>query len=82
MQDRLFIDGTWQASKSGEMFDVVDPSNREVFHRVARRRGRGRRRRCQGGAQCLRHGPMASDARRRTGRCAAQDGRRDPWAYR
>ena len=35
MQNRLFINGTWQPPKSGGMLDVVDPSNREVFHRVA-----------------------------------------------
>ncbi|WP_259782374.1 aldehyde dehydrogenase family protein [Aestuariispira ectoiniformans] len=36
MQDKLFIDGKWVDAQSGEKFDVVDPSNREVFHRIAR----------------------------------------------
>ncbi|MFC0201825.1 aldehyde dehydrogenase family protein [Paracoccus rhizosphaerae] len=36
MKDRLFIDGAFVASASGQTFDVVDPANRQVFHRVAR----------------------------------------------
>ncbi|MEX0304074.1 MAG: aldehyde dehydrogenase family protein, partial [Leisingera sp.] len=36
MQNKLFINGEWTASASGAMFDVVDPSNRETFHQVAR----------------------------------------------
>jgi len=36
MHDKLYINGDWVAAASGEMFDVVDPSNRQVFHRVAR----------------------------------------------
>lgn len=35
MKDQLFIDGAYVAGASGEMFDVIDPSNREVFHKVA-----------------------------------------------
>ena len=34
MKDRIYIDGAYVASASGEMLDVIDPSNREVFHRV------------------------------------------------
>ncbi|SIS70321.1 aldehyde dehydrogenase family protein [Paracoccus saliphilus] len=34
MRDQIYIDGRYVASASGEMFDVIDPSNREVFHRV------------------------------------------------
>ena len=36
LKDKLYIDGEWVAAASGGMFDVVDPSNRQVFHRVAR----------------------------------------------
>ncbi|WP_193369690.1 aldehyde dehydrogenase family protein [Pelagibius marinus] len=36
MQNQLFINGKWSPAKSGAIFDVVDPSNREVFHQVAR----------------------------------------------
>ncbi len=36
MQNQLFINGQWTDAASGQMFDVVDPSNREVFHQVAR----------------------------------------------
>ncbi|KIC15829.1 aldehyde dehydrogenase family protein [Leisingera sp. ANG-DT] len=36
MQNKLFINGKWTASASGAIFDVVDPSNRETFHQVAR----------------------------------------------
>jgi betaine-aldehyde dehydrogenase len=36
MKDQLFINGQWTPARSGAFFDVVDPSNREVFHRVAR----------------------------------------------
>ncbi|MFC3835876.1 aldehyde dehydrogenase family protein [Paracoccus rhizosphaerae] len=32
----MFIDGAFVASASGQTFDVVDPANRQVFHRVAR----------------------------------------------
>lgn len=35
MQNQLFINGAWVASASGKMFDVVDPSDRSVFHQVA-----------------------------------------------
>ena len=34
MQTKLFINGQWVAPKSGNTFDVVDPSNNEVFHRA------------------------------------------------
>ena len=36
MKDQLFIDSAYVAEASGEMFDVIDPSNREVFQKVAR----------------------------------------------
>ncbi len=36
MKDKLFINGEWVASASGEMFDLVDPASREVFHSVPR----------------------------------------------
>jgi len=36
MKNQLFINGEWVDAASGQMFDVVDPSNREVFHQVAR----------------------------------------------
>jgi betaine-aldehyde dehydrogenase len=36
VKDKLYIKGEWVAPASGEMFDVIDPSNREVFHRVPR----------------------------------------------
>jgi betaine-aldehyde dehydrogenase len=36
MQNRLFINGEWTAAASGDMFAVTDPSNREIFHQVAR----------------------------------------------
>jgi betaine-aldehyde dehydrogenase len=36
MRDTLFIDGKWVASTGADSFDVTDPWNREVFHRVAR----------------------------------------------
>ncbi|MCV2867443.1 aldehyde dehydrogenase family protein [Defluviimonas sp. WL0002] len=36
MNGQIFVDGDYVASASGAMFDVVDPSNREVFHRVPR----------------------------------------------
>ncbi|WP_027257906.1 aldehyde dehydrogenase family protein [Leisingera aquimarina] len=35
MQNQLFINGVWVAPASGQMFDVVDPSDRKVFHQVA-----------------------------------------------
>ncbi|WP_027259144.1 aldehyde dehydrogenase family protein [Leisingera aquimarina] len=35
MQNHLFINGAWVAPASGKMFDVVDPSDRSVFHQVA-----------------------------------------------
>ena len=35
MQNQLFIDGAWVAPASGQMFDVIDPSDRSVFHQVA-----------------------------------------------
>lgn len=35
-EDKLYINGEWVAASTGEMFDVINPSNREVFHRVAR----------------------------------------------
>lgn len=35
MQNQLFINGAWVAPASGHMFDVVDPSDRSVFHQVA-----------------------------------------------
>ena len=36
MKKDLFINGTYVPAASGEMFDVVDPSNNEVVHQVAR----------------------------------------------
>ena len=36
MKNQLYINGKWLAPTSGEMFDVVDPSNRDVFHQVPR----------------------------------------------
>lgn len=36
MKDRLFINGAWVPAASGQMFDVIDPSDRSVLHRVAR----------------------------------------------
>ena len=36
MKDQLFIDSAYVAEASGEMCDVIDPSNREVFQKVAR----------------------------------------------
>lgn len=36
MKDKLYINGAWVAPASGEMFDVIDPSDREVFHSVPR----------------------------------------------
>jgi betaine-aldehyde dehydrogenase len=36
MKNQLYINGKWVSPTSGEMFDVVDPSNREVFHQVPR----------------------------------------------
>ncbi len=35
MQDQLFINGAWVAPATGQMLDVVDPSDRSVFHWVA-----------------------------------------------
>lgn len=34
MKDQLYIDGAYVACASGEMFDVIDPSDRSVFRRV------------------------------------------------
>lgn len=34
MKDQIYIDGAYVASASGEMFDVIAPSDRSVFHRV------------------------------------------------
>jgi len=36
MKNQLFIDNEWVPAASGEMFDVVDPSNNEVVHHVAK----------------------------------------------
>lgn len=36
MKDKLFINDEWVPATSGQMFDVVDPSNNEVVHKVAR----------------------------------------------
>ncbi|KGJ05462.1 betaine-aldehyde dehydrogenase [Paracoccus halophilus] len=36
MKDQLFIDGDYVASASGQIFEVVDPSDRQVFHHVPR----------------------------------------------
>lgn len=36
MKNQLFIDGEYCAAASGHVFDVVDPSNRQVFAQVAR----------------------------------------------
>ncbi|MDE3026888.1 MAG: aldehyde dehydrogenase family protein, partial [Paracoccaceae bacterium] len=36
MKDKLYIDGKWVAPAGGEMFDVIDPSDCSVFHRVSR----------------------------------------------
>lgn len=36
MKNQLFIDGEYCAAASGQVFDVVDPSNRQVFAQVAR----------------------------------------------
>jgi len=35
MQNKLFINGQWQATCSGEMFDVAGPSDRTVFHQFS-----------------------------------------------
>lgn len=35
MQNQLFINGSWVMPASGQMFDVVDPSDKAVFHQVA-----------------------------------------------
>ncbi|MDP4595297.1 MAG: aldehyde dehydrogenase family protein, partial [Beijerinckiaceae bacterium] len=35
MKDKHFINGQWVPSESGNMFEVVDPSNRQVVHQVA-----------------------------------------------
>ena len=31
----LFIGGRWQAAKSGETFEIIDPANARVFARAA-----------------------------------------------
>lgn len=36
MTHQLFIDGTYCDAASGQVFDVIDPSNRQVFAQVAR----------------------------------------------
>ncbi|WP_420587510.1 aldehyde dehydrogenase family protein [Ruegeria sp.] len=36
MQDKLFVNNEWVAATSGEVFDVVDPSNNAVVHKVAK----------------------------------------------
>jgi aldehyde dehydrogenase (NAD+) len=36
MEYQHFIDGTWTPGESGEMMDVINPSNREVVARVPR----------------------------------------------
>lgn len=36
MKNKLYIGGEWVAANSGAEFDVVDPSNKSVVHRVAR----------------------------------------------
>lgn len=36
MKNQLFIDGEYCDAASGQVFDVVDPSNRQVFAQVAR----------------------------------------------
>lgn len=36
MKDQLFINGAYVAAQAGGMFDVVDPSNNETVHQVAR----------------------------------------------
>ncbi len=35
MQKDLFINGQWISPSSGQMIDVIDPSDRSVFHQVA-----------------------------------------------
>ncbi|MFY9240405.1 MAG: aldehyde dehydrogenase family protein [Roseovarius sp.] len=35
MRNKLFINNEWVPAASGKMFDVVDPSNNQVVHRVA-----------------------------------------------
>ncbi|MCY4289579.1 MAG: aldehyde dehydrogenase family protein [Aestuariivita sp.] len=36
MQDKLFINNEWVGAASGEMFNVVDPSNNQTVHQVAK----------------------------------------------
>ena len=36
MRNQLFINGQWVAAASGEIFEIIDPSNRQAFHCVAR----------------------------------------------
>lgn len=36
MQDKLYIDGTWEPGKSGEMIDAINPFNNEKFHSFTR----------------------------------------------
>ena len=34
MRTKLFIDGQWIAPRAGKTFDVIDPSNNEIFHQA------------------------------------------------
>lgn len=36
MKDQMFIDGAYAPSAAGLMLDVIDPADRQVFHRVPR----------------------------------------------
>lgn len=38
MKDKLYVNGQWVNAKFDEKFDVVDRSNRKVFHKVPRGR--------------------------------------------
>lgn len=75
MQDKLFIDGKWVDAQSGEKFDVVDPSNREVFHRIARGGAADIDAAVTAARKSLRLWSLAADGRRRTRRNPTPDGR-------
>lgn len=38
MKDKLYVNGQWVNAKFDEKFDVLDRSNRKVFHKVPRGR--------------------------------------------
>ena len=53
MQTKLYIDGQWVSPKSGKTFDVVDPSNNEVFHQVSAGGAEDINRGCSGRTTCF-----------------------------